>query len=68
MKGNSGRKLMALILFLVLPAVLLAPLSVRSATADTVLSTVTVGSGPLAVAVNPVTNKIPTKLPHSQSG
>jgi YVTN family beta-propeller protein len=60
MKGNSGRKLMALILFLVLPTALLAPLSVRSATADTVLSTVTVGSGPLAVAVNPVTNKIYT--------
>jgi DNA-binding beta-propeller fold protein YncE len=60
MKGNSGRKLMAMILFLVLPAVLLAPLSVRSATADTVVSTVAVGSGPLAVAVNPVTNKIYT--------
>ncbi len=60
MKGNSGRKLMAMILFLVLPAVLLATVSVRSATADTVVSTVAVGSGPLAVAVNPVTNKIYT--------
>jgi YVTN family beta-propeller protein len=60
MKGNSGRKLMAIILFLVLPAVLLATVSVRSATADTVVSTVVVGSGPCAVAVNPVTNKIYT--------
>jgi YVTN family beta-propeller protein len=60
MKGNSGRKLMAMILFLVLPAVLLATVSVRSATADTVVSTVAVGSGPCAVAVNPVTNKIYT--------
>jgi hypothetical protein len=38
MKRNSGRKLMAMILFLVLPAVLLATVSVRSATADTVVS------------------------------
>jgi len=61
MKGNSGRKLMAMILFLVLPAVLLATVSVRSATADAVLSTVAVGSDgsdPVAVAVNPATNKI----------
>jgi DNA-binding beta-propeller fold protein YncE len=58
MKGNSGRKLMAMILFLVLPAALLATVSVRSTTADTVVSTVAVGSGPCAVAVNPVTNKI----------
>jgi YVTN family beta-propeller protein len=58
MKGNSGRKLMAMILFLALPAALLATVSVRSATADTVVSTVAVGSGPCAVAVNPVTNKI----------
>jgi hypothetical protein len=60
MKGNSGRKLMTLILFLTLLTALLAPLSVRSATADTVLPTVTVGSCPLAVAVNPVTNRVYT--------
>ena len=61
MKGNSGRKLMAMVLFLALPAVLLATVSMRSATADAVVSTVAVGSDgsdPVAVAVNPVTNKI----------
>ena len=60
MKGNNGRKLMAMVLFLALPAMLLATVSVCSATADTVVSTVAVGSCPLAVAVNPATNKVYT--------